>query len=279
MNARLEATMLDKYDDTVPRVTRLAGSLGARVDGVDLSVPLEDRTMDELRAAFREHFVLVFPKQSLTPDQHAAFAARWGELHLMPVARLDGHPYVITIRIEPERGRPSTDVWHSDLSCDERPPMATFLLARTIPSTGGDTMFASQYAAFDALSPGMKKMLEGMRAVHTREIFDKIAGLDPSKGPRNTHPVVRTHPETKRRALFVNAVFTTHFEDMTPDESRPLLSWLYAHCSQPNFTFRHRWSEGDLVMWDNRCVQHYAIYDYREPRIMHRTTVLGDRPA
>jgi taurine dioxygenase len=140
-------------------------------------------------------------------------------------------------------------------------------------------MFANQYLAYDSLTPAMRQLLDGLRAVHTGAIFLRLAGADESAAPTAVHPVVRTHPETGRRALYVNAVFTSHFDGMTVEESQPLLQWLYAHCSQPNLTFRHRWSTGDLVMWDNRCVQHYAIHDYGdENRVMHRVTVLGDRP-
>jgi len=272
--------MPDEFHNYVPQITKLAGSLGARVDGLDLSLPLDETMMDYLRAAFLEHCVLIYPKQNLTPHQQAAFSARWGELHMMPYApRLDGHPAVLMVEHDPEHPRAGADMWHSDMSCDDAPPAVSFLLANTIPPAGGDTMFANQYLAYDMLSPGMQRMLDGMRAVHAREVFNKRAGLDPASGPRNAHPVVRTHPETKRRALYVNLAFTTHFEDMSPEESQPLLNWLFAHCSQPNLTFRHRWSEGDLVMWDNRCVQHFAIYDYRERRVMHRNTIMGDDPS
>jgi len=260
-------------------VTPLAGSLGAQIDGVDLSKPLADAIMDLLKAAFLDHGVLVYPRQELTPEQQAAFAARWGELHLMPTldSRLDGHPAIVEINF---RGaKPSTDTWHTDMSMNERPPMATFLLARQIPPAGGDTMFANQYLAYDQLSDGMKAMLEGLGAMHDGARFGPAAGLDPEKLPTSVHPVVRTHPETGRKALYVNAIFTRRFENMTVDESAPLLNWLFAYCSQPNFTFRHRWSVGDLVMWDNRCVQHFAIADYDSTqRTMNRATVLGDRP-
>ncbi|MDB5454077.1 MAG: rdpA [Caulobacteraceae bacterium] len=262
------------------RVTRLGGYLGARVEGVDLSNPLDTSTVASLRSAFLEHCVLVFPKQHLTADQLASFAALWGELHLMPAKRLDENPHVIEFGYTPGGRRPATDIWHSDRSCEERPPMATFLQAQTIPSAGGDTLFASQYEAYEALSDGMKAMLGGLRAIHTDERFNQFGGpRPPTNIPGAAHPVVRTHPETKRRALFVNATFTTQFEGMTIDESQPLLTWLYAHCSQPNFTFRHSWSEGDLVMWDNRCVQHYAVADYCTARTMRRATVIGDDPS
>lgn len=270
---------MDGSVSATPKVTRLAGHLGARVDGLDLSASVSADLMDHLRAAFLEHCVLVFPNQNLSPDQLATFSARWGDLHLMPVSRLEQNPYVIQFKTGETDQSPGSDVWHSDRSCEEQPPMATLLLSQTIPPAGGDTMFANQYVAYDSLSEGMKSMLDGLRAVHTAEHFNRTAGLPPSEEPMSVHPVVRTHPETGRRALFVNGVFTTRFEHMSVEESQPLLTWLYAHCAQPNFTFRHRWSEGDLLMWDNRCVQHFAVYDYTEPRVMLRTTVIGEVPS
>jgi taurine dioxygenase len=257
----------------------LAGSLGAQIAGIDLAQSLDDETMKALRSAFVEHCVLTFPGQNLTPEAHVAFAARWGELHMMPMGHLEGHPHVIVV--EPEGSKAGrTDTWHSDVSFQERPPMASFLLGRVLPSAGGDTMFANQYLAYESLSPAMRRLLDGLHAVHTGAIFVRLAGGDPSAAPASVHPVVRTHAETGRRALYVNAVFTSHFDGMTVEESRPLLQWLYAHCAQPNLTFRHRWRKGDLVVWDNRCVQHYAIHDYGdENRVMHRVTVMGDRPG
>jgi taurine dioxygenase len=259
-------------------VTPLAGSLGAQIRGIDLREPLDDVTMKALRSAFLRYGVLVYPDQDLTPEEHVAFAARWGELHMMPIGNLEGHPHVIVV--EPEGSKAGrTDTWHSDVSFQEEPPAISFLFARLLPGAGGDTMFANQYLAYDSLTPAMRQLLDGLRAVHTGAIFLRLAGADESAAPTAVHPVVRTHPETGRRALYVNAVFTSHFDGMTVEESQPLLQWLYAHCSQPNLTFRHRWSTGDLVMWDNRCVQHYAIHDYGdENRVMHRVTVLGDRP-
>jgi alpha-ketoglutarate-dependent taurine dioxygenase len=170
-------------------------------------------------------------------------------------------------------------MWHSDRSCEKRPPKVTFLLSQVMPAAGGDTIFANQIAAYEALSDGMKELLEGLRVIHTADHFNTLVGLPPPTNPGTTHPVVRVHPETGRSALYVNAVFTTRFENMTADESAPLLQWLYRHCGQPNLSFRHRWSVNDLVMWDNRSVQHFAVYDYAAPREMLRTTVIGESPV
>jgi taurine dioxygenase len=270
--------------DLLPRskrlsVTPLAGSLGGQVNGVDLRKPLDDETMELLRAAFLKYCVLVYPGQErLTVEEHVAFAERWGQVHYMPTlsSRLDQHPAIV--EVDYHGRQPTTDMWHSDMTMEECPPMASLLLARVVPA-GGDTMFANQYLAYDMLSDGMKAMLADLKAVHTGTRFGKVTNLDPEKLPTSAHPVVRTHPQTGRKALYVNEFFTIQFDGMTTDESLPLLRWLWAHCSQPNITFRHRWSVGDMVQWDNRCVQHYAIADYGSAqRTMHRATVLGDRP-
>lgn len=261
-------------------VTPLAGSLGAQVDGLDLSKPVDDATMEQLKQWFLDYSVLVYPSQDITPTQHADFAARWGDLHYMSTVQymVDGNPAIVEIAYEGDVV-PSTDVWHQDMMMEEKPPVASLLLARELPPYGGDTIFANQYMAYDSLSDGMKAMLDGLRAVNDGKLFGPLVNLDPAKLPTSVHPVVRTHPETGKKALYVNSIFTRHFENMTVEESRPLLEWLYAHCSQPNFTFRHRWSKGDMLQWDNRCTQHYAVADYgRNRRVMHRATVLGDRP-
>lgn len=260
-------------------VTRIGGVLGARVEGLDLAAPLSDKTVADLRTALLEHCVLVFPNQGhLTPDQQIAFGKLWGELHYTPTPDhcLPGYPEILVLETE---GAPSTtDKWHSDVTMDECPPMGSILLGRTIP-VGGDTIFANQYLAYEALSEGMKQMLEGLRAVHNGDVFGPAGGIDPATLPSNLHPVVRTHPETGRKALFVNTIYTARFEDMTVEESLPLLNYLRTHSVQPNFTFRHRWTQGDLLMWDNRCLQHFAVADYgTQRRTMHRIAILGDRP-
>lgn len=271
------------------RVTRLAGALGARVEGLDLAQDLSAATMHALRLAFLEHLVLVFPGQGhLSPAQHVAFARRWGVLQTMPAGHLPGQPELIEIASRGGHGsggRPGgppheaaklarTDIWHTDQSYEPEPVVGSLLLAREIPAAGGDTLFANQYAAFEALSPGMQRLLHGLRAVHSGEGYYRLMGLDPALAPLTPQPVAMTHPETGRTGLYVNRVWTRHFEDMSPEESRPLLEYLYVHAVEPCFTFRHRWAVGDLLMWDNRCTQHYAVFDYGDAtRVMHRATI------
>ena len=272
------------------RVRRLAGSLGAAIEGLDLAGPIGAETMAALREAFLEHLVLVFPGQAhITPEQHVAFARRWGALQRMPSRHIPGLPELMEIAsyggVRPGDERPDlrahatarlarTDIWHSDQSYEPHPVIGSLLLARTLPEVGGDTMFANQYAAFETLSPGLQKMLRGLRAIHSGEGYYRVTGLDPDDAPRTAQPVALVHPETGRAALYVNRVWTTGFEDMSEEESRPLLDYLYAHAVEPPFTYRHRWTVGDLLMWDNRCVQHYAIDDYgTQTRVMHRATI------
>lgn len=260
-------------------VRPLSGSFGAMIEGIDLGIELDDPTMARLREEFLRHHVLLFPGQGhLTPEQQVAFASRWGELHRMASGtHMEGHPEILELNYKGVR--PVTDRWHSDMSMAECPPMATLLLGRVIP-VGGDTLFANQHQAYDALSDGMKRMLSGLRALHCGDNFAKDSGYDPDILPRTLHPVVRTHPETGRKALYVSLEYARNFEDMTIEESEPLLKWLSTFCVHPNFTVRHRWTAGDLLMWDNRSVQHYAVADYGlSPRIMHRITILGDRPV
>ena len=272
------------------QITRLAGSLGASVEGLDLAELLPDEAMQVLRRAFTQHLVLVFPRQGhITPGQHVAFARRWGRLQAMPAGHVAGQPELIEIA---SRGgkRPGgvnerqamhesaklarTDIWHADQTYEPEPVIGSLLLARDIPSAGGDTMFANQYEAFETLSSGLQTLLRSLRAVHSGEGYYRLMGLDPAKAPVTPQPVALVHPESGRTALYVNRVWTKHFADMTAEESRPLLDYLFAHAVEPCFTFRHRWSPGDLLMWDNRCTQHYAIFDYgTETRVMHRATI------
>ena len=261
-------------------VTPIGGALGGRVEGIDLASPISQAAFAQIRQALLDYLVILFPNQGhLTPEQQIAFGKLWGEMHYTPAPDhcLPGHPEILVLETE---GAPSTtDKWHSDVTMDECPPMGSILLARTIP-VGGDTIFANQYLAYDALSDGMKRIIDGLRAVHNGEVFGRAGGIDPATLPSNLHPVVRTHPETGRKALFVNTIYTSHFEGMTVEESRPLLDYLRTHSVQPNFTFRHRWTEGDLLMWDNRCLQHFAVADYgAQRRVMHRVTILGDKPV
>lgn len=261
------------------KITPLAGSLGAKVEGIDLA-DVDDELFAAIHEAWLEHLVLVFPKQQhLTPAQQAAFALRWGEVHVMPTpdVYLEGTNAVIELDFHGRK--PPTDKWHSDVTMDALPPKATFLLGRTIP-IGGDTMFANQYLAYERLSDGMKKLLDGLKLIHDGETFARSGGYETSRFPTSVHPIVRTHPETGRKALFVNSTYGRYIEGMTAEESAPILNYLYQHCVHPNITFRHRWTEGDLLMWDNRAVMHFAIADYgAQRRTMHRVTILGEKPV
>ncbi len=272
------------------QITRMAGALGAEIHGIDLSQPLSGATVAEIRAAFLEHLVLVFRDQQLTPEQYLAFARCMGEPDEYPfVQGIPGHPLIIEVlKLEHERVN-FGGIWHSDTAYLETPPMASMLLAVEIPPTGGDTLFANQYLAWETLSPGMQQMLSALRGVNssakadvsrTRE--DRMrtdARGDARREYVAEHPVMRTHPETGRKALYVNVAHTAHLKDMTDEESAPLLGYLFQHQVRPELTCRLRWEVGSLALWDNRCTQHNPVNDYHGyRRRMHRITLKGDRP-
>lgn len=274
-------------------VRRISGALGAEVEGVDLSRGLDDETVGEVRRALLDHQVIFFRDQQLTPEQHIAFGRRFGELNIHDfVAGMAEYPEVIEIRKEPKDRMNFGGDWHTDVSYLERPALGSILYAKEAPAFGGDTMFASQYRAYETLSDGMKKVLEGLRAVHTADhVYGRRASYFRDGGSMRVshaaeaesetmHPVVRVHPETGRKALYVNRVFTVRFDGMTAEESAPLLSYLFEHTVRPEFTCRFRWENGSIAFWDNRCVQHYALNDYHgQRRLMHRVTINGDRPV
>ena len=272
----------------------IAGSLGAEVSGVDLSRSLDGRTIAEIRAGLLEHLVLVFRDQSLGPGSLAAFARRFGELNRHPyVTPLDGHPDVFEIVKEPDDLHHFGNGWHSDLSYAEHPApaLATMLHAKVVPPYGGDTLFADMRAAWRTLSDGMKHMLEGLVAVFSNERtygpnaarfrhgVKQMQVAQQSTVTRVEHPVVRTHPETGIKALYINPLHTVGFKDMTAEESRPLIDYLCAHATRPEFQCRIRWQPGSLVFWDNRATIHYAVDDFAGyRRVMTRVTLEGDRP-
>jgi taurine dioxygenase len=274
----------------------LAGSLGAEVHGVDLARPVGKARADELRRALVEHLVLFFRDQSLTPEQHLSVSRIFGELSRVPyVKHMDEYPDIIAVLKEADEKKISTfgNAWHSDFSFLERPPMGSLLYAREVPSFGGDTIWANMYAAYEALSDGMKRTLDPLRAMHSGKPYGiagapkelrtsrsiKIERNNPEADCEVAQPVVRIHPESGRKALFVNAIYTVRFENMTEAESRPLLDYIYQHCTRPEFTCRFHWATGSLAIWDNRCTIHYAVNDYDgKRRLMHRTTVAGERP-
>lgn len=256
-------------------VTPQAGALGASITGIDLGKPLDDATFATLEQLFLTYLVLAFRKQDITPEAHLAFAGRWGTVIPHPyVPSIEGYPGIMRV-YDPT---PLTQLWHSDFSYARRPPKLSILVARTLPPVGGDTMFANQYAAYDSLSEGMKRLLTGLHAVNQGTALALESGLS-EEDVMWTHPVVRTHPETGRKSLFVNADYTKRFEDMTEAESAPLLHYLYEQGSRAEFTYRHRWQEGDVLMWDNRAVLHAVIGDVGgAERSLHRVAVAGDEP-
>jgi taurine dioxygenase len=258
------------------KVIRQAWSLGAFVSGVDLSEPLDEATFQAVRAAFLEHHVICFRDHAhLTPDEQLEFAARWGPITAHPyVPGVEGYPEIMEV-FDPH---PITISWHQDTTHMKAPPRITILHAKRVPEYGGDTMFANQHLAYDDLSSGLKRMLDGLRATHKgTDLAYKEKGMSI---PEVTalHPVVRRHPDTGRPALYVNVDYTKHFEDMTEEESRPLLEYLYAHASQSRYTWRHHWRVGDLLMWDNASVQHCVVDDVgKGERSLYRV-LIDDTP-
>jgi taurine dioxygenase len=269
-------------------VKRLGGAIGAELHGVDLARDLSSDTVAAIRQALLDHLVVFFRDQTLTPERFLAFSGRFGLPIEYPFVKgIEGFPEIITVAKLPHQTINFGGNWHSDTTYLPQPPMATLLLARELPACGGDTQFANQYLAYETLSEGMKSALAGLRgesrsdkaeASRTRE--DRSRN---DSGPRtvlaHAHPVVRTHPETGRKALFVNLAHTARFAGMTEEESLPLLQYLWRHQTRPEFTCRFRWSPGALAIWDNRCTQHSALNDYQgQTRIMHRITLAGDTP-
>jgi len=271
-------------------VRRVAGALGAEVQGVDLACALDDDQVAALRDAWHEHLVLFFRGQDLTPAQFMAFARRMGRPVEYPFVKgIDGYPEIIEVKKLAHETVNFGGIWHSDTTYLAEPPMASMLLARETPPFGGDTLFASMYLAYETLSEGMRSMLGGLRAVsssakadvsRTRE--DRIKSDGRADGREEyvaEHPVVRTHPETGRKALYVNIAHTVRFVDMTEAESAPLLAYLFEHQTRPEHTCRFVWQPGSIALWDNRCTQHNPVNDYHgHRRVMHRITLAGDRP-
>jgi taurine dioxygenase len=270
-------------------VKRIAGALGAELGGVDLR-ELDDDTVAEIRAAWLEHLVVFFRDQPLIPAQYMAFAQRIGRPIEYPFVKgIAGFPEIIEVKkLEHERVN-FGGVWHSDTAYLEVPPMASMLLAREIPPHGGDTLFANMYLAYETLSDGMKRLIEPLWAVNssakadvtrTREDRLKTDGRDQvGKELVAEHPVIRTHPETGRKVLYVNFAHTVSLRGMTEKESAPLLEFLFQHQTRAELTCRFTWQVGSLALWDNRCAQHNPVNDYHGyRRLMHRITLAGDRP-
>ena len=261
--------------------TPVSGAIGVEVDGLDLSRSLPDATLGELREALLNHLVLFFRDQTLTPRQFAALAARFGELHVVSFgAPHPGVPQVMLVSSEENETLRFAGKWHSDVSWDRCPAMGSLLYAVEVPEFGGDTLFSNMYLAYLSLSESMRGVIAGLRALHTaslpHEAADRVADLDQDLV---SHPIVRTHPETGDKALFVNEYFTSKIEGMTDAESEPLLKFLCAHAARPDFCCRFQWRAGSLAFWDNRCTQHYATSGYPDVhRLMQRITIVGDEP-
>ena len=277
-------------------VRPLAPACGAEVFGLDLANPPAD-AMRRVAEALARHAVLFFRDRRLSPEQQLEVTRRFGDILRVPyIQHLEAYPDMIAVLKEADERGISTfgGTWHSDFSFLDVPPSLTLLYALELPALGGDTLWASQYAAYDALSPGLRRLLDPLRAVQSAwphgtrgpgpgTAVSRSIGMvrnDPAADREIAQPVVRVHPVTGRRALFVNPVYTERFEDMTVDESRPMLQYLFGHATRAEFTCRLRWAPGTLALWDNRCLLHLAINDYDgSRRLLHRTTVAGERPV
>ena len=273
-------------------VHRIAGTIGAEISGVDLSHDLDDATVAAIRQAWLDNLVIFFRNQDLPPERFLQVAKRFGETIEYPFVKgIDGFPEIIAVvKLEHEKIN-FGGIWHSDTSYLETPPMATMLIARETPPYGGDTMFANQYLAYETLSDRMKRLLDGLTGINTsakadssRTREDRVRVRDAGRAEAQKdyvgeHPVVRTHPETGRKALYINVAHTIRFKDMTIEESAPILNFLFRHQVKPEFTCRFHWEPGSIALWDNRCTQHNPVNDYHgHRRVMHRVTLAGDVP-
>lgn len=272
-------------------VRPISGSIGAEIHGVDVSKDLDDGTVRDIRQALLDHCVIFFRDQKLDAERHKAFTRRFGTIFIHPNYKgMQADPEIITITREPGDKRIVGEEWHADTTMVAEPPMGAILYAVEVPPYGGDTLFANQYLAYETLSDGMKRMLSGLKALHSdRKVAGPAARMNAQRSTKvredadwretvSAHPVVATHPETGRKLLYVNHSYTYCFEGMTEDESRPLLTYLLEHGHRPEFTCRFRWEPGSIAFWDNRVCKHLAIHDagaFR--RIMRRTQICGTR--
>lgn len=266
-------------------VRKVTPNIGAEISGIDLSQPLGNQQFEEIHDALMDNLVVFFHEQKLSVEQHIAFGRRFGEPIVHPAASstITGHPEIRVVKSDESTTVATGEVWHSDLSCQPEPPMGSILYMTEVPPDGGgDTAFANMYLAYDRLSPRMKAHIEGLTAIHdgghvyTQPTYD----TRPDRQlPRAEHPIVRTHPITGRKALFVDRGFTTRIVGLPPDESSAILEYLLHHIETPELQCRFRWQANSIALWDNRCAQHRAIYDYHpHRRYGHRVTIRGDRP-
>lgn len=280
------AVQTNQYKNIVAKP--FAPNLGAEIYGVDLAKSVPDDQFDEIKDAFHKYQVLFFKDQTeIPPEQHIAFGKRFGPLHMHPAApTMDGFPEIFEIHATKNSKVANGEFWHSDVSCDETPPLGTMLQIHIAPPCGGDTMFSNMYAAYDDLSSPFKDMIGNLSALHSSEHIYKGRYSDRGQKdsdidfPEAVHPIVRTHPETGRKSLFVNRTFTTRILGLSEHESDAILTMLFEHAEHINYQIRFRWSVNDMAFWDNRCCMHRAIWDYwPEERKGRRVTVKGDRPT
>ena len=264
------------------QVTPLTPNIGGEIAGIDLTRPLSNQQVDELHTALADRLVIFFRDQPISHEDHKRLANYFGGIHIASSTapwRVPGHDEVTIIRADKDSTYVAGEDWHSDMSCDPEPPLGSILYMETVPDTGGDTVFANMYSAYDALSERMKSHLEGLTAVHDSAVG--FGGITPEgmKLPRNSHPVIRTHPVTGRKCIYVNTGFTTRIEGVPASESKALLDFLFQHVQHPQFQCRFKWRPHSIAFWDNRCAQHAAIWDYfPQTRSGFRIQVLGDTP-
>lgn len=285
------------------RIEKVTPHIGAEISGIDLSQPLDAETFKAVHDALMENLVIFFRDQEVAPLQQAEFGHRFGELHIHPGAPvlhedepgrprlgelthipyaygIEGHPGVLAIYADKNSKRIAGEEWHSDVSCDAEPPMGSILRITEVPPSGGDTLFSSMYAAYEALSDPMKAFVSKLTASHDGAAYGKnFEGQAGKTHPHSVHPVVRTHPVTGRPSLFVNRTFTTRIMELSKAESDALLQFLFRHCENPMFQCRFKWRRNSVAFWDNRCAMHNAMWDYwPHRRHGYRVTIQGDRP-
>ena len=271
----------------------LTGSIGAEITGIDLREPVSVEAFEKIREALFQYLVIIFRDQDISPSQHKSFASRFFNLESHPfVEGMNGVPEITEIVKEPWEVRNWGGNWHSDVTFLPQPSIGAALLAKNVPPQGGDTLFSNMYLAYETLSDGMKRLLDPLKAIHdsggVERFSDEFDGMQAKKAERitSTHPVVRAHPGTQKKALFVNQEYTTHFEGMTRAESKPLLEYLFQHSVGPEITCRIRWKKNTLVVWDNRVTLHSPVDDdfaarfYKSGfrRVLHRATFAGEKP-
>ena len=270
------------------KIQKYSPNLGAVITGVDLSKEINEDQFKDIHKAFLDNQVLFFQNQNeILPEIHLKLGKLFGELHVHPAApSMPGYPEIFEIHAHKNSKVANGEFWHSDVSCDIEPPLGTMLQLHILPETGGDTMFSDMYSAYNELSNKYKSLLDGLIAIHESEHLysgryeDRGVNKDNIKTPVANHPLIRTHPITGKKAIYVNRTFTTGIEGMNKNESSSILEFLFEHCEHVNFQIRYRWNKNDMAFWDNRCTMHRAIWDYwPNERKGRRVTIKGDKPV